>query len=310
MRHQTILLASAAFGSLLLASCGGGDGTPTPTPTPTATPTPTPTSTPTAVDFDFTKAFTATASNASYSLAYFQPTAGAETWSDGSRRDGSSRIEYAVAPESVTFVWPDTLQIPVFAAADLTSASATQRLYRKNPNGLRMELPFKHILRVSFEASQAYTLKTVPGTLRSFRYSLFFNPVTTTTAIGANLTYSGTPQVAGGQPGTTAPGVITATATDLVVSASDSKITGTLRIYETVNGAQVQRAALPISATLTSSGFFSDKIDDATYGLEGHFVGALAGPNREEAFLIFNVGDDDPKDTDETEYIGSLVAKR
>lgn len=310
MRRKITLLASAAFGSLLLVSCGGDDSTPTPTPTPTSTATPTPTPTPTAVDFDFTKDFTATVTNSSYAFAYFEPTGDDEVWSAGSRRDGTSKITYAVAPESVSFDWPDTLEIPAFVAADLTNSSATARTYQKGDDALRMELPFGQVLRVSFERSQAHTLDTVPGTLRSFRYSIFFNPVTTDDEITSDLTYTGTAQVTGGEPGTTLAEVFTAVATDLVVDASEGTISGTLRIFETVNGAQVERAALPISADLGDSGFFSGEIEDATNGLAGRFVGALAGANREEVFLIFNVADDDEDDDVEFELIGSLIAAR
>lgn len=310
MRRKITLLASAAFGSLLLVSCGGDDSTPTPTPTPTSTATPTPTPTPSAVDFDFTQDFTASVTNASYAFAYFEPTGEDEVWSDGSRRDGTSTISYEVAPESVTYEWPDSLEIPAFVAADLTSSSATLRTYEKGDDALRMELPFAHVLRVSFERSQAHTLDTVPGTLRSFRYALFFNPVTTEDEIDTDLTFTGTAQVTGGEPGTTTAGVFTAVATDLVVDASEGTISGTLRIFETVNGAQVQRAALPISAEPGDSGFFSGDIEDSTYGLAGRFVGALAGPDREEVFLIFNVADDDEDDDVEFELIGSLIAAR
>ncbi len=310
MHRKSILLASAAFGCLLITACGGGgDSSPTPTPTPTstATPTPTPTPTPTQapVDFDFTKAFTTQVTNASYVFAYFKPTSGDETWSDGSRRDGTSEIVYAVAPESVAYDWPDPFEIPSFVAADLDSASDVLRVYRKGTDVLRMELPFEHVLRVSYQHAQSYVLDTVPGTLRSFRYALFFNPVTTTDAISANLTYTGTAQVTGGTSGTTAAGVYFASATDLVVTASDKKITGKIRIFETVNGSPVERAALPFSATVGSSGFFSGESDDTTYGFKGRFAGTLAGPNREEAFLIFDVLDEDG-----AEFIGSLIAGR
>lgn len=311
MRRKITLLASAAFGSLLLVSCGGDDdSTPTPTPTPTSTATPTPTPTPTAVDFDFAEDFTAIVANASYVFAYFEPTGDDEVWSAGSRRDGTSEITYEVAPEGVTFEWPDTTEIPAFVAADLTNSSATLRTYRKGNDALRMELPFGQVMRVSFERSQAYTLETVPGTLRSFRYSIFFNPVTTEDDITADLTYTGTAQVTGGEPGSTLAEVFTAAATNLVVDASDGTITGTLRIFETVNGAQVLRAALPISAEIGDSGFFSAEIEDETNGLVGRFVGALAGADREEVFLIFNVADDDEDDDVEFELLGSLIAAR
>ncbi|GGD97120.1 hypothetical protein GCM10011515_16140 [Tsuneonella deserti] len=305
MRSKFVNLAGAAALSLMLASCfGGGDSSPTPSPTPTPTPspTPTPTPTPTAVVFDFTKAFTANAANTSYSYAYFTPTGGAETWSDGSRRDGASKITYTVSPESAQFAWPDNATLTSFGAADLKTAEATRRAYRKGTDGLVMELPFHHVLRVTYESTQPFVLDTKSGTLHGFRVSLFFNPVTATGDITADRAYSGTAQVAGGKTGVTPPGVFTAEPGTLTLTASTKKIAGTIRVFETVNGSPVLRAVLPISATIGTGGAFAGDINDATNGFKGKFVGTLAGPGREEVVLIFNVAH-----TDGRELIGSLI---
>lgn len=306
MLKKTILLTGAAFGCLLIASCGGGgDSSPTPTPTPTstATPTPTPTPTPTTVDFDFTKAFEAQITNASYIYAFFTPTGGAETFNASNRRDGTSEIAYKISPESVTFAWPDTYEIPVFAAADLQSESPTLRVYEKGSDQLRLELPYGEVLRVAFQTSQAFTRETVPGTLRSYRTSIFFNPVTTSAAISSDLLYAGDVQLVGGKPGESEAGDFTATAVDFKVAASDKKITGKIRIVDAGTGDVV--AVLPISASVTSSGAFAATVEDTTNKFKGNFVGSLAGTNREEVFLIFRV-----VHTDKREFIGSLIAKR
>lgn len=305
MLKKTILLTGAAFGCLLIASCGGGDGSPspTPTPTPTSTATPTPTPTPTTVDFDFTKAFEAKITNASYIYAFFTPTGGAETFNASNRRDGTSEIAYKVSPGSVTFEWPDTYEIPTFAAADLQSESATLRVYEKGSDQLRLELPYGEVLRVAFATTQAFTRETVPGTLRSYRTSIFFNPVTTSDAITSDLLYAGDVQLIGGKPGESEAGDFTATAVDFKVAASDKKITGKIRIVDAGTGDVV--AVLPISASITASGAFAATVEDTTNKFKGNFVGALAGPNREEVFLIFRVAH-----TDKREFIGSLIAKR
>ena len=305
LRNKFVSLVSAAACCALLAACGGDDDatpTPTPTPTPTSTATPTPTPTPTVVDFDFTKAFTANSSNTSYVFAYFAPTGGSEVWSEGTRRNGASRIEYAVSPESAKLSWPDTTPLTSFAAADLLNASPTLRTYRKGTEALAMELPFTHVMRVSHEIKTPFVRQTVAGDLRSLRYSLFYNVVTTTADITADLSYTGTAQVAGGLSGTTAAGVFSSPATTLALAASDKKLTGTITIVENVGGTPTTRASLPISATVGTGGVFSGAIDDTANGFKGTFVGSLAGPAREEIFLIYNVGH-----TDGREFIGSLI---
>lgn len=307
MRRKVGLMLSVAASCTLVAACFGGgddgDPAPTPTPTPAASPSPTPTPTPAPVEFDFGKAFSDSVTNASYVFAYFMPTGGSETWSDGTRQAGNSTITYAVAPEGVTFVWPDGSTLPSFAAADRQTATATLRTYRKGTDAIALELPFKNVLRVTYERVQSFTSETVPGMLRSNRVTVFFNEVTTTAAIAANIVYNGTAQVAGGTPKATAPGVFSAAPTTLTVTASDKKITGSIQIRENVNGTQVVRATLPLSATIGTGEAFNATIDDTASGFKGTFIGALAGPNREEVFIIFNV-----THTDGRELIGSLIA--
>ncbi len=241
--------------------------------------------------------------NTSYNFAYFTPSGGSETWSDGTRRDGSAKLTYAVSPESAAYVFPDASTLTTFGAADLQSSTATRRVYKKGTDGLALELPFKHVLRATYESAQSYILNTVAGTLHAFRVSLFFNTVTTTADITTNLSYTGTPQVAGGKPGTTPPGVFSSPSTTLTVAASDKKVTGSIQIFENVGGTATLRATLPISATIaTGSAAFNGSIDDTTNGFKGNFVGSLAGPSREEVVLIFNV-----THTDGRELIGSYI---
>ena len=307
MRRNFANLFAATASCALLASCFGGDGdsptpTPSPTPSPSPSPSPSPTPTPVATDFDFAKAFTASAVNTAYSYAFFTPNGGSETWSDGTRRDGLSRITYTVSPQSADFDWPDTATLTTFVAADLQSSTATRLAFRKGTDGLAMELPFKHVLRVTYESAQSFMQNTVTGTLRAFRVALFYNTVTTTADITSNLAYTGSAQVTGGKAGTTPPGVFSSPATTLTVAASDKKLTGSIQIFENVGGTPTLRATLPISATVASSGAFTGAIDDTANGFKGQFVGSLAGPAREEIVLIFNVAH-----TDGREFIGSYI---
>jgi hypothetical protein len=302
VRRKFTLLTGAAACCVLLAACSGGNkNSPTPTPTPTGTPTPSPTPTPTpvAVDFDFTKAFTATSAGAAYIYAYFTPTGGSEVWSDGSRVGGVSKIDYAISPENVAFDFPDSLALTSFGAADRTTDTPTLRAYRKGTEGLTLELPFEHVLRASYEHSENYVRDAVAGVLRSTRVSLFFNVVTTTAAL-TNLSYTGTAQVAGGKPGA-ASSVFTSEPATLTVTASDKKIAGSIRVFETVGGVKTLRAVLPISGAIAADSF-SGAIDDTANGFKGTFVGSLAGPAREEVVLIFNVAH-----TDGRELIGSYI---
>lgn len=254
------------------------------------------------VDYDFAKAFTDTVVNTSYIFAYFAPTNGSEIWNDGARQDGTSKITYAVSPESVAFDWPDSAALTTFGAADRQTDTPTVRSYRKGTEGLILELPFEHVLRASYERTQDFVRETVPGTLRSTRVTLFFNAVTTTGAISTNLEYTGTAQVVGGKSGTSAPGLFSSPAATFTVAASDKKITGTIQVFENVNGTPTLRAVLPISATVGANGTFTGDINDAANGFKGKFVGSLAGPAREEMFIIFNVAH-----TDGREFLGSLI---
>jgi hypothetical protein len=303
VRRNFALLTGAAACCALLAACSGSKSptpTPTPTGTPTPSPTPTPTPTPVAVDFDFAKAFTATIANSSYIYAYFTPTGGSEVWSDGSRVGGLSKIEYAVSPENVAFTFPDPLALTTFGGADRQTDTLTLRTYRKGTEGLTLELPFDQVLRVSYEHSQNFVRDTVAGVLRSTRVTLFFNVVTTTAAL-TNLSYTGTAQVVGGKPGS-ASSVFTSEPATFTVTASDKKITGSIRVFETVAGVKTLRAVLPISGTLAADSSFSGAIDDTANGFKGTFVGSLAGPAREEVAIIFNVAH-----TDGRELIGSFI---
>ena len=290
VRRKFTLLTGAAACCALLAACSGNSNSPTPTPTPVS------------VDLDFTKAFTAVTGNALYIYATFTPTAGGpEVWSDGSRVGGLSKIEYAVAPESVKFTWPDSLALTTFTAADRQIDTPTLRTYRKGADGVTLEIPFDQVLRVSYEHSENYVRETVAGMLRSTRVALFFNPVTTTSAITTNLSYTGTAKVVGGKPGV-AYSLFTADPSTFAVTASDKKITGTIRILENVNGTPTVRATLPFSATVGADSNFTGTIDDTSSGFKGTFVGALAGPAREEVAIIFNVAH-----TDGREFLGSFI---
>jgi len=202
----------------------------------------------------------------------------------------------------VEFIWPDTATLRTFGAADLQTATATLRTYRNGTDALTMELPFQHVLRVTYEKAQSYVRETVPGILRSNRVTLFYNEVSTTAAITANLAYAGVAQVVGGKSGTTPPGVYSSPQANLTVTASDSKITGSISVVENVNGTPTVRAVLPISATVGSAGTFAGDIDDTANGFKGKFVGSLAGPSREEVFIIFNVAHSDGR-----ELLGSFI---
>ncbi|QZH75518.1 MAG: hypothetical protein JY451_02575 [Erythrobacter sp.] len=311
IRKLGLLLGVAALGALV-TSCGGDDSsTPTPTPTGTSTGTPTPTPTPTSIAFSTTASFSATTTNAGYIVAYFTPTAGGvETFNDGARVNGTSTIDFVASPDSATFNFPDLEDPVVFDAADFVSASATERRYVSGDEALTLFLPFQHVLLTTYQIdSQAFTRGTVAGTLRSQRNALFFNPVTTTSAITTPLTYTGQVQVAGGDPGTTPSGVITATATDFTITpgASSTAVAGTIRVFQTVAGVETLVATIAISDTVSASGGFDGTITDTPNKLTGQYAGILAGPNREEIVIIFSVIDSTADDSDFTEFVGSFI---
>lgn len=303
LRKFTYLLGAAACGAMVV-SCGGDDSpTPTPTPTGTGTPTPspTPTGTPTPIAFGFDEDFAA-ATSAIYTYAYFTPSGGDAVFSDANRINGNAGIGYAVSPEQVDYGYAD-LEDPVqFAGTDLASETPTMRTYTKGEETLILELPFEHVLRARYVRSDPFVRETVNGTLRSHRASLYVSPVTTDDDIDSALSFTGQAAVVGGVPGETSSSAVSSPATSFTVSGSDPTVTGTIRVFETVDGTQTQRAELSFSAGLTDSGSFSGDITDDTYDFEGKFSGALAGPNREELVIVFSASKEDDR-----KYVGSYI---
>lgn len=303
----------------LVTSCGD-DETPTPTPTSSdsGTATPTPTSTATGgIVFSLTQDFAAGSSNANAVVAFFTPDGSTdEVFSNAARVNGAAAVEFVASPESLTFSFPDFTDPLVFTDADFDSLTATTRRYVRGDEALTVSLPFAEVLRITYDLEgQDFTRDTVDGTLRSKRTSLFFNPVTTTDDITVALTYTGSAEVFGGDPGVTPAGVLTLTATDLTITpgatASDADtVSITLTVFETVGMTQTQVASIVITGDLGTNGTFFGDISDATNSLTGEFAGSLAGDNREEAFLIFSVSDDDPDDDDDRRFVGTWIGER
>ena len=156
-----------------------------------------------------------------------------------------------------------------------------------------------------------FTRDTTDGTLRGQRVAIFFNSVTTEDAIAADVTYNGSVQVVGGDPATTLSGAISAPDTGFLVDASANNITGTIEVYEDVNGTPTLVATLPFTATLNTNGTFSGALEDAANNLDGGFAGALSGPDREEVFIIFSIsGNADGNDSpDDRRYVGSFIGQ-
>ncbi|MDG6078896.1 hypothetical protein E3U23_06780 [Erythrobacter litoralis] len=317
MRRNLGFFVSAAACCALLVACGGDDdeGTPSPTPTPTPTdspaPSPSPTPTPTSTEFDFAQDFTASFNGTSYSFAYFTPTGGTEVWNSRARRAGTSSITYETSPEAVTFTFPDAAELPTFGGEDLETSSDSQRSYLADGNRLVLERPYEEILRVFYRTSQSFVRETVPGNLRSFRYALFFNPVTTAAALTAGLTYSGTAQIAGGIPGETAAGVFAADTSTLSVvagtgdNANALRISGDIRIVRQNNGTTELVTTIPVLAVIADSGGFAGGVTDEDAAFQGQYIGSLAGANREEIFVIFSFSG-----PDDLELIGSYIGRR
>ena len=304
----SLLLGLAASGALL-TSCGGSNNDPTPTPTPTGTGTSTPTPTPTATatpepaDFSFTEDFT-TNSGGIYILAYFTPGSGGdEVFSDATRfTSGTSEIAFAVDPEQITYRFRGENTLYAFNASDLVTDNATLREYMNNSGRLILEVPYANVLRASLQRTDPFVRETVAGDLRSRRVTLFINPVTTDDALTGTLTYTGEPSVVGGTSGTTASNAISASSSTFTVDSTGPVLNGTIRIFETVNGAQVQRATLTFASTQNSGAAYSGTVTDTPNGLTGQFAAALAGPDREELALIFAVSDSDGR-----KYVGSFI---
>lgn len=303
LRKFTYLLGATACAAMVV-SCGGDDDSPSPTPTPTGTsspsPTPTPTGTPTPIAFGFDTDFVA-GTSALYTYAYFTPSGGSPVFSDANRINGSAGISFTASPEEVSYGYADLEDAVEYAGSDLASATPTTRTYTKGEETLILEVPFEHVLRASYARSDPFVRNTVNGTLRSHRASLYVSPVTTDDDIDSTLSYTGAPAVVGGVPGETPPSALSSPAATFTISGSDPTVTGTIRVFETINGAQTQRAELSFSAELTASGSFSGDISDDTYDFEGKFSGALAGPEREEIVIVFSASNDDRK------YVGSFI---
>lgn len=310
LRKIGLLLSVAACGALV-TSCGD-DETPTPTPTSTDTATPTPTPTTSSV-FSLTADFSATSLNANYGFAFFTPDGGAEVFSGGTRLNGTSSIDFVASPDSVTFVFPDLSDPVVFGAADFVSVSGTERQYAAGDTALTLFLPFTNVMRVNYEIdNQAFTRDSVDGILRSQRTAVFFNSVTTTDDITANLSYTGAVDVIGGDPGVTATGAVSAPdVTFTVTPGTEDTVTGTINLFETINGVQTQIGTFDISATVTASGVFQGTITDTANDLTGNYVGTLAGADREEILILFAAQDADvagaADDGDDRVYVGSFI---
>ena len=300
LRKFALFVGVAALGALV-TSCGGDESpTPTPTPTDTGTATPTPTPTSSAVAYSVTEAFTAESINANAAFAYFTPDGSMdETFNGASRLNGISGIQFETAPESVTFVFPDLTNQVVFDDTDFVSVTATQRDYARAGEKLTMLLPFTHIMQVSYEQTQDFTRDTTDGTLRSTRAAFFFNRVESTDDVTTTLTYNGTVQVAGGDPGVTASDAISAPDASFDLQNTGSKIVGTIEIYEDVNGTPTLIATLVFDGAINDTNTFSGTLEDTANNFTGSFAGALAGPDREELFILFSISGVEGEDPDD-----------
>jgi len=311
LRKIGLLLSVAACGALV-TSCGD-DETPTPTPTETTTATPTPTPS-TAAVLSLTEDFASSSFNASFGFAFFTPDGGGtEVFSGGARVNGTSSIDFVASPETATFIFPDLSEAVVFGETDFVSVSGTERQYAAGDTALTLFLPFSNVMRVDYEiGNQAFTRDSVDGILRSQRSTVFFNSVTTTDDITAALSYTGAVDVVGGDPGVTAAGAVTAPdVTFTVTPGTDDTVTGTITLFETVMGTQIEIASIDIDATLSASGVFEGTITDTANDLTGNYVGTLAGADREEILVIFAAQDADVADAeddgDDRVYVGSII---
>ena len=304
LRNRAYLVSVAACGALL-ASCGSNSTDPAPTPTPTTTGTATPTPTPTSagpLNFDFSEDFI-TVSAANYIFAYFTPTAGSpavRVFSDASRRDGTSGVNYDADPETVLFGFPDLSSNVQFVAAERTQSSATTRTYSRTDELLRLFVPFSQVLRATYMRTDSSVQATVPGSLESSRVGLFANAVTTTDAITSTLTYTGTPALVGGDPGVTSANVFGTQSTFSVTTAG--ALTGTISVFVDNTNPSSRLAQLSFSGTVTDAGTFAADITDSTSTFTGRFAGGLAGANRDEILVVFSATNPDGE-----KIVGSLI---
>ncbi|MXO73073.1 hypothetical protein [Alteraurantiacibacter buctensis] len=305
MLRKFDLVLSAAMCCAVLTSCGGGN--PTPTPTGTGTPTPTPTTTATPVVYNFTSDFIVS-SGGIYIYANFTPTGGAEVFSDASRLTGVAGLAYTASPEKVVFGFPDLTDDVTYLGSERTSATATSRVYVRDDTSLSIDKPFTHTLRATYKRTDPFTRSGVAGTLRGYRVGLFTLPVTVTTAIGSNLTFSGTPQVVGGTSGTTPAGAVSSTASTFTVvpaasATASPTITGSVAVFDTISGTTTQRANLAFTGTINASGGITGTIADTPNAFTGAFSGALSGANRDEVAIVFSATHADGR-----KYVGSVIA--
>ena len=306
MLRKFDLVLSAAMCCAVLTSCGGSPSpTPTPTPTGTGTPTPTPSATP--VVFNFTSDFVVSTGGI-YIYANFTPTGGTEVFSDASRISGASGLAFTTSPEKVVFGFPDLTDDVTYLGSERTSATATSRVYVRSDTSLTIDKPFTNSLRATYKRTDPFTRSGVAGTLRGYRVGLFTLPVTTTTAIASNITYTGDPLVVGGTLGTTLSDAVTSTSTTFTVvpaasSTTTPTVTGTIRVFETVSGTTTEKATLAFSGTINASGGISGSITDTANAFTGAFSGALSGANREEVAIVFSASHADGR-----KYVGSLLA--
>ncbi|MEO5706692.1 MAG: hypothetical protein ABIT10_12320 [Alteraurantiacibacter sp.] len=305
MLRKFDLVLSAALCCAVLTSCGGSPS-PTPSPTP-GTPTPSPTATATPAVFNFTSDF-ALSTGGLYIYANFTPTGGTERFSDASRISGLGGLAFTASPEKSVFGFPDLSSDPTYLAAERTTATATQRIYVRDATSLTLDKPFSNMIRATYKRTDAATVGATAGTLRGYRVALITIPVTTTTAIAANITYTGTPSVVGGTLNATLPGTVTSTVTTFTVVPATStttlpKITGTIRVFETVGAVTTEKATLVFAGEIATTGSISGAITDTTFAFSGAFSGALAGPNREEMALVFSATHADGR-----KYVGDLLA--
>jgi hypothetical protein len=301
LRKSSYLLSVAACGALL-ASCGGNNTPdPTPTPTPTDTPTPTPTPAP-PPDFDFGQDFTSTG-GLNYIHAYFTPNGEPEVFSDSSRVSGAGGISFVVSPETVLYFFPDFQSVVEFTEDHIVSISPSLRSYANGEETLLIERPYTNALRVKYQRSDSAIVNTEPGNLRSQRVTLLGLPITTTDPISTDLSYTGTPEVAGGIPGTTLPdGTLSQVAT-FTIDAATLTVAGTIRVFDN-DGVPTQVAELDFSTALLANQTFSGDITDATYGFTGRYFGSLIGANRDEFILVFAASH-----TNGRKYVGNLIAE-
>lgn len=298
--RKSALMLGAAASAMLIVSCGSSAPTPTPTPTATGTATPTPTPTD-AADINFGNDF-AFASGRLYIYAFFTPDGGVEVFSDASRLSaGTGGLSFTASPEAAIFGFSD-IDAVTFEEATLTSASDTLRTYVNGEEQLTLELPFGNVLRATYQRNDSHISNTVPGMLRSRRVVILIDAVTTEEDITSDLSYTGSPEVNGGTPGTTTPGIVTAPDRTFTVDATNSTLTGTIQVFEDVGGTPTLVAELDVDTPVGTNGTFATELTDAVGSFTGALAGTLAGANREEIIFTFSASH-----TDGRKYVGSFI---